>query len=268
MTTPKATLKRIKVDAISVDPAVQRCEGLDERRVLKMADNFDPLAAGIITISERADGTLINLDGMHRVAAARRSNYAGLIDAKVIVGLDKHDEARLFNLLNATKTPSVFTKLMVAMVAGDPEAVEIGRIVEASGWKLGLDSADGNIAAVTALQRIYRNGNGVLPEGEHSELLERTLDVITRAWEWDRKSADGYILQGVAMLLARFGDVIDDRKLVDQMSDTRPAILLGKAKALRESQGGTVPSALAKMLVWMHNKGRRVNLLPEWVWTR
>lgn len=268
MTTHKSTLKRIQVDKIAVDPAVQRREGLDEHRVAKMAADFDPLAAGIITVSERDDGTLINLDGMHRVAAARRSNYAGLIDAKVITGLCRQEEARLFNLLNATKTPSVLTKLLVAVVQGDPEATAIKKIVESNGWQISVSSDDGNMAAVTALQRIYRTGNGVLPDGEHGELLHRTLDIITRAWEWDRKSADGAILMGVAMLLARFGDVVDDRKLVDQMSDTRPGILIGKAKALRETQGGTVPSALARHLVWMQNKRRRTNLLPEWVWVR
>lgn len=39
-------------------------------------------------------------------------------------------------------------------------------------------------------------------------------------------------------------------------------------KVLRDVQGGTVPAALAKILAGMHNKKRRTNLLPEWVWIR
>jgi len=56
--------------------------------------------------------------------------------------------------------------------------------------------------------------------------------------------------------------------LVSEMQATRPGIVIGKAKALRDSQGGTLPAAAAKVLVGMHNRKRRTNLLPDWVWIR
>lgn len=266
--TTKSTLKKIDISRIAIDPDVQRVEGVSEHRVQQIANNFDILAFGTITVSERTDGTLVCLDGMHRVAAARRSGYTGLAPAVVISGLNKAAEARLFNLLNATKTPSMVTKFVIGVLAGDPQRVAINKIVEAAGWKVGGHTDDGVIRGVTALERIYSNGSGTLPTAEHPEHLERTLDIITRAWEWSAKSGDALLLEGVSMLLGRFGDTVDDRKLVEQMADTQPGNLIGKGRAMRDLHGGTVPAGIARVLVGLHNKKRRTNLLPEWVWTR
>jgi hypothetical protein len=52
------------------------------------------------------------------------------------------------------------------------------------------------------------------------------------------------------------------------LADTRPGVLIGRSKALRDLQGGTIAAAMAKTLVGLYNKRRRTNLLPEWVWVR
>ncbi len=70
--------KSVSLDAITVDPRVQRTEGPDQRRVDKMASAFNPDALGVLILSERADGTLVCLDGMHRLLAARQAGHTAL----------------------------------------------------------------------------------------------------------------------------------------------------------------------------------------------
>lgn len=260
--------KSVSLDDLTIDPLVQRREGVDIRRVDKMAERFNPLALGTITVWQRDDGRLVVLDGMHRAAAARQSGYGGLIDAIVIDGITIADAAELFLLLNNTKTPSAITKFLVRVVSGEKDAMAMSDIIEAHGWRVRPASGPGNLTAVTAFERVFRNAGGAMAEGQHPEILDRTLDIVTAAWEHDQGAVDAHMLLAVAQLLGRFGPSIDTKKLVAEMQDTRPGVLIGRAKVLRDAQGGIVPAALAKILAGLHNKKRRTNLLPEWVWIR
>lgn len=260
--------KTVTLDQLSIDPRVQRTEGIDGRRVNDMVLNFNPLALGTVTVSLRPNGKLVVLDGMHRTAAARQVGYQGLINAEVISGLTIEQEAELFLLLNATKTPTAVTKFHVRVVMGEPAAVEMNTIIQSHGWTVRLSTADGTISAVTAVERIYSTGGGAKASGTHGELLDRTLEIVTAAWGHDCQAANGHVLIAVAQLLGRFGASVDTKKLVGEMQGTRPGTLIGRAKNVRDAQGGTVPAALAKILAGMHNKKRRSNLLPEWVWIR
>jgi len=265
---PTSHHKTVSLDELTIDPRVQREEGVDQRRVDKIAANFNPLALGVITVWQTDDNRLVVLDGAHRTAGARQSGYQGLISAEVISGLTLQESASLFLLLNDTKTPSAISKLLVRVVMGEPEAVEIQEIIAAHGWKLKQRNSPGFITAATAIERVYRNGGGTVAPGAHPAILDRTLEIVTAAWEHDSKSADGQMLLAVAQLIGRFGSSIDTKKLVGEMRDTRPGTIIGRGKVLRDAQGGSLPAAIAKILAGMHNKKRRSNLLPEWVWIR
>lgn len=260
--------KAVSLDELIIDPRVQRTEGVDGRRVSLMAASFNVLALGTITVSQRGDGSLVVLDGMHRVAASRQAGYQGLMSAEIMSGLSIEQEAELFLLLNATKTPSAISKYLVRVVMGEPAALEIDGIVRSHGWSVHPSTRDGSLTAVTAVERIYANGGGTKASGSHGELLDRTLEVVTAAWEHDYQGVNAHMLLAVAQLLGRFGASVDTKKLVAEMQGTRPAILVGRARTLRDAQGGVVPAALAKILAGLHNKKRRSNLLPEWVWIR
>ena len=260
--------KAVSLEELIIDPRVQRTEGVDGPRVNQMVANFNVLALGTITVSQRRDGSLVVLDGMHRVTAARQVGYQGLLNAEIISGLSIEQEAELFLLLNATKTPSAISKFLVRVVMGEAAALEMDAILRSHGWRVHPSTHDGSLTAVTAIERIYANGGGTKANGIHGALLDRSLEVITAAWEHDYQGVNSNMLLAVAQLLGRFGPSVDTKKLVAEMTDTRPAILIGRAKTLRDAQGGTVPAALAKILAGLHNKKRRSNLLPEWVWIR
>jgi hypothetical protein len=267
-TPARSTIRTVPLDKITIG-RTQRVEGVDQRRIDKMAaTGFNPDALGLFILSERADGTLVCLDGMHRRALAQQAGYTGHVDAKVFTGLTLAEEAALFILYNDKKNVSAISKFAARVLAGDETAVEINNIVTRLGWTIRISSHPGSLPAVDALERVYRTGAGTVTAGAHPVLTERTLSTLTEAWGHDPLAVQNHMLSGVAQVYGRFGDAVDTVKLVREMQDTQPRVMVGRAKALQHIQGGTVPGALAKILVGMHNHRRRSNLLPEWVWTR
>jgi len=266
----KSTIKKLSLDLLTIPTEVgtQRVEGVDQRRVARMAADFQPYLLGTITASERPDGTIVVLDGAHRVTLCRSVGHKMPLTVELFNGATLAEEAGLFLGRNNAKMPSAISKFHARVLAGDPVANAVSAIVTGHGWDISVEPRPGKLAAIDAMERVYRNGGGVVPEGEHPELAERVIELLTTAWEWDRKSVDAALLLAVAQLIGRFSAEIDTKKLITEMQATRPGVLVGKAKTLRDVQGGTVPAALAKILTSMHNSKRRTNLLPEWVWVR
>lgn len=264
----RSAIRKVSLDQIVIDPRVQRVEGIDQRRVNKMAENFDPDALGLLILSERPDGTLACLDGMHRRAAALQAGWKKPVDARMFSGLTVAQEAGLFLLYNDKKDPSAVSKFQARVLTGDEVAVDINDITRRLGWTVRIAAEPGSLAAVDALERVYRTGAGTLTDGAYPAVTERTLSTITEAWGHDAIAVQNPILQGVAQLYGRYGNAVDTPKLVREMQDTQPRVLVGRAKTLKDVQGGTVPAALAKILVSLHNNRRRTNLLPDWVWVR
>jgi hypothetical protein len=264
----KSTTKKIAIDRLTIDPAVQRVEGLDNIRVNRMVTEFDDGLLGTLIVSERADGRLVVLDGMHRVETCRRRGFTGLVECKVFTEASLADEYALALGYNDSKLVSAITKFNWRVGAGEKEASEIASVLGDHQWRVTQSSVPGSLTAISATERVYRNGGGTVTEGRHPDLLSRVIEVLTVAWEWDNRSVDAALILGVAQLFGRFGASVDDKKLINEMQATRPGVLIGRAKTLRDAQGGSLPAAVAKILVGMHNSKRRKNLLPEWVWVR
>lgn len=257
----KSALKKLSPDhlRIATDAGTQRVEGVDERRVAKMAADFRPHLLGTLTASERPNGSLVVIDGAHRLTTCRMVGYAKPVSVEVFSGLSVAEEAALFLGRNTAKMPSAISKFIARVAEGDPDAVAMHKIITNHGWRVGVENEKGVLAAVDAFERVYRTG---------ADVANATLSIITEAWEHDRKSTDLAIILGVGQLMSRWGDKVDRVKLIHEMQQTRPGVLIGKARALRDVQGGTIGAALAKVLVGIHNNRKRTNLLPEWVWTR
>jgi hypothetical protein len=264
----RSTIRTVALDDITIDPRVQRAEGVDQRRINRMIDGFDPDALGVLILSLRADGTLVCLDGMHRRALAMQAGWKKPVDARVFTGLRLDEEAALFLLYNDKKDPSAISRFKARVLACDEVAVDINNIVTEQGWTVRQAADVGTITAVDALEAVYRTGAGSLTDGAYPVLTERTIATITDTWGHEPIAVHQTVLKGVAQLYGRYGSAVDTPKLVREMQDTQPRVLIGRAKTLKDVQGGTVPAALAKILVSLHNNRRRSNLLPEWVWVR
>lgn len=269
MPSPKITYERIDRRRLIIDMRVQR--PLDPNKIARFIKRggFHPAALGVITVSQRDNGDMVILNGQHRCALAEAEGYDKPMMAEIHHGLTVAEEAALFLQLNDQTTPSAVTKFLVRIEKGDPVAVEMNRIVRSFGWHVTQAAAnEGAISAVIALESIYRTAATTRPDGEHGDILNVVLAVITGAWGHTPNASNGPLMQGIAQLYGRFGGAVDTRKLMDDLKKFTPVDIHGKAKQLQSIEGGTVPAAVAKVLRGIHNNRKRTNLLPEWVWTR
>ncbi len=260
--------KSVSLDAVIVDQRVQRTEGPDQRRVDKMASTFNPDALGVLILSERADGALVCLDGMHRYLSARQAGHTALMESKVFTGLTLAEEASLFLLYNDKKDPSAVSKFNARVVAGDPVAQDIDRIVRSHGWRVATSTHPGCINAINKAEDVYRTGAGSVANGNHPEILDRVLSIITAAWGHNQHGVHQAILAGMGQVIGRFGTKVDSDKMVAEISSTRPETILWRARSYAEIQKSSIAAALARNLAVMHDNRRRKNLLPVWEWTR
>lgn len=264
-----ARFEMVKVqDLILGGPDItQRHEGVDEKRARRYAAEWDMDKVGTITVSRRPDGRTITIDGAHRATAAKILGVE-FLPAIVHSGLSRTQEASMFGGLNDFARPSAVSRFLARVDEHEPRACDIKRIVDAHGWRVESFQRDGNLTAIAAVERVYRDAGATKSRGAHPDVLDWSLDVATSAWGHDKDAANGAILLGLAQLFGRFGSDVDTKKLVSEMSQSRPKIIIGHARALRDAMGGTLNAHVAKVLVGLHNKKRRTNLLPEWVWTR
>lgn len=264
----KSNVEQVAIGKMRVDRQVQR--SLDSNRASDIANNFNAPGFGIITISERDDGNLYIVDGQHRVAALRLMGAEGShkISCEVFRGLTQADEAALFRVRNNFRQVKVFDRFRVRVIEGDPVAVILNTTLARHQWtvvKSGPSKARGTFNAVSALEWVY-NGAGVRTSVVHPVAVENTLAVATGAWGHDSVGVRAEIIRGLGLFLVQYGDSVDFAKIIGELAQLEggPAGLIGKARNLNSFRGGGVASAMAEILVTMHNKGRRTNVLPEW----
>ena len=82
----------LQIADIQIDPDYQR--DLRHDLIDKIAREYDVVKAGPILVSKRADGSLWNVDGQHRMIGAERAGETEVF-ANVVHGLTQEQEAAL-----------------------------------------------------------------------------------------------------------------------------------------------------------------------------
>ena len=225
-----------------IDPRVQGVRR--ESRVQNMAINWDPRAAGTITISQRRDDSLYTIDGQHRVAGALerkvrvitvdpdtgeesvewKSEPVKALRAQIHTGLSLAEEAQMYVLLNDTKIPMAVDRIAVAAIGGDPTAELLVNTGAKYGWYL---KQTPRIAASQALYKIAQwDGDG--------DILDRTFHVLTDAWQHDAEATRGDIVEGLARVIQNYPHV-DDNRLARVLGRMTPSTIMADVKQLRSS---------------------------------
>lgn len=264
-------LRKVSLTELTTNDVTQRVEGVDRRRVDRMAAEFDPTALGVIVVSHRADGSMKVLDGMHRVTAAGKAGYNASVDALVFTGLTRAEEADLFLRYNTKKDPSALSKFKARVTAGDAIAVDIDRIVREAGLYFGRGSRHqhaghvGAVGAVTQLEQAYTTCSGVKPKGTYPEILADVLFVLTEAWGKNPAAVDGVLIGAVAKVLGLHGEKVDRDRLVLALMGTSPGVAKSRARARAEALRARVADTAAWVVVDTYNGSRRrKGNLPAW----
>jgi len=263
MSEPKFTEKYLAVSDLEMDRRVQR-DGLNLNKVEKMLREWIEEAVGIVTVSHRASGAHVIIDGQHRWEVKRRlTDNNGEILCRVFEGLTLQQEARMFLALNTTSQPSLLEKFKVRLTSEEPAAVEIDALVKAYEWKVTSTPGNSNINAIGALERVY---NLSLRKEMEPNLVHLVIMAVTRAWGHDKDAVQAAMLDGLGNVFAHYGDRINFDVLVHALKGVKggPGTLHTEASQYAKLRKGTVASAVSELVVNQYNKGRRTTSLPDW----
>lgn len=254
----------IQVGDLEVDHRVQR-DTMNLRKVERMIKFYNPAALGVITVSQRNQVTRVIIDGMHRWQTVKEvTDNQGEVLCHVFEGLTLSQEAQMFLDLNYGNQPSALEKFKVRIVAEDPVALEIDKLIRSYNWTIGAAATNGVIQAIGALERVYLRG--VRAEVEPNP-LQVALLVASRSWGQDRFGVQAVILEGLGSFYAEHQDKIDLDHLVNKLSafPSGPRGLHTDATQLASLRRLKVTMAVADLVTNEYNRGRGASkTLPPW----
>lgn len=146
-------LMYVNKETLHVDPTYQRA--LNDAKRLRIAQNFNHAAFGVLLVARRKDGSLWVIDGQHRLAAAK--NRSDIEDVPVIIfEFDGNimDEATDFLIANKDRRPLSGVESFKALVtSGDGVALQVQELVHASGRVISgnKNGTGGTVACIKAL---------------------------------------------------------------------------------------------------------------------
>jgi len=262
---PKYRLERVKIAELEVDYAPPHGDGyarqLSVVRLNWLRRHWDPMAVGAMTVSRRASGILITIDGNHRRVVAFEKGMTEL-PAVVFTGIDRAREAELYTLLGTVLGQTPSTRFRSKLVAGDKAAQEILRVIHRC--DLELDTAggthkDGVIQAVSRVESIYARGG--------AEALEWVLSMIMDTFEGARDSLSENVLEGFFGFWLRYRETVSEDHLVKILAGAGQAAIEDRADAISKRYVSTRGSAMGRAMLDMYNSSRRpqtIGRLDDW----
>ena len=151
-------LIHLHIDDLLVDHRVQRNE-VSEANTRRIAQNFDPIAFGIIIVSERPNGKYYVMDGQQRILALRFLGYQGKVPCMVHEISSKKIEAKEFLAIDdGRKCVKATDKFRVAVSAGFEPQVSIKRWLDVRSLSVGTSGYNsfGVIDFIRTLQNLWR----------------------------------------------------------------------------------------------------------------
>ncbi len=222
---------------------------------------FDSSLIGILAVSERPDGTLVVLDGQHRMELLRRIGWGDqTVQCHIYTGLGEQREAAIFRGLNDRRYVEALYDFLAELTAGERAAIEITSAVDNAGWKVGRGRGrDRVISAITSMRRIYGN-----PDAPNFAALVKTLTTVTQAWGYQDEAVNGQILEGIGRVYIRFGDQVDQADLAKKLaSNGSPGKLLGDARGKARMERGTVARSVFSLVVTLYNVRKTTRKLAD-----
>lgn len=208
------SIERIALSEICIEP-YQRV--LNNARVKRIADNFDPARVGVLLLSKRGSHSYAIVDGQHRLCAMRQ---IGVQDAVciVVVGMTYEDEANYFRIQTRdTNALSAYSLYKAGVQAKDEHFLRIEAILLKNEYTVGLNAEPMVITAVNTLTRV------MTMQGENA--LDLALQSIRDAWHGDSTALRREMLAGVAEFARRYATRFTAETFRQRLGNLLPADL-------------------------------------------
>jgi hypothetical protein len=261
---PKSTITKVRAEDLEIDSRVQRAA--DPRRIKHLADDWNDLMVGVLTVSHRDAIRVANheaeyavLDGQTRLEAFRLvcsddGNTSAELQCEVYYGLTLKEEAEIFLKHNDRRAVTPRDRFRLAVTAGEEWALDIRDIAARTGWYvLSSEKAPGSrrhFSAVGAAEKVY-----ALDEGRS---LRKTFDMIDSAWPGEKSGVCSETLFGLGLLFYRFEEELDSRSLVNRLAKMGVnKFIAGVTDRRRTNPGVSIRSAASDYVIDIYNVGRR-----------
>lgn len=158
----KPVLSWEDITELMIDASYQRSmdNPISRRIVKEIACNWDWGLCNVLLVADREGEGLFVVDGQHRLEAARLRGDVPHLPCVTFRPADLKAEADLFVKLNTVrKTASPVDRFFARCLAEDPEALEIQRIVQQAGLKVGKSEfalKPKEVACISVLTRLLR----------------------------------------------------------------------------------------------------------------
>ncbi len=244
----------IRVGDLTFDEGFNR--ELDGAWVRKLLVDLDSRAIGAIIVSQRPDGSIVVVDGQHRVRAIlEKWGPNATVTCVVHAGLTRAEEADLFYRLNQRRGLKAFDSFRARVIARHPDAMEIVSILEVRGLTYAKGPTNKAVGAISSMQKAHAQGT-----------LGGALTLLGDAWGYEKTSWEGVLIEGAALFLARYPSA-DCDALRHKLAKYRGSAsgFLGRADQWRDLHGTTKPRAVAALMVETYNLRRGDgSQLPPW----
>ena len=224
---------------------------LSIQHVKKAAEHFDIYQINPVKVSRR-DGINYIFNGQHTVEiiALVSGSRETPVWCMIYDDLEYEHEADIFaNQMKYVKALLPYEIFMANVEAGNDKELNIKALVEDFGMTITRSATPNGICAVTTLEKIYdRYGFNV---------LHRVLRLVIGTWEGSPNSTSANMLNGVALLVEAYGDLLKDDVFKEKLSRVSAKEISRDAKERHAGARG-----YAEVLLMQYNSRRTNNVLP------
>lgn len=253
----EARIRTVALGDLRVSPTGQR--DFNAVKARSLLANFREEDLGTFTLSHR-DGFYWIIDGQHRKWAL--CEYIGegweefTIEAWCYEGLTEAQEAEKFLIFNNNLAVDAYSKFKIGVTAELPEPTDINRVVLSLGLKVTRYKAQGSIAAVGAITKVYRRSG---PSG-----LAHTLAIVRDAFALT--GFEQSIILGVALFWQRYEGQVSVDDIVKSLSRLPNGYkgLLTRAHLWKERVDQPIDQCVAASISDVYSTGRRGHGLGSW----
>ena len=254
--TQSTLSSEVVVNDLMLDLSYQRYP--NEDKVNKIVKDFDRDALGVIICSAREDGSIVILDGGHRVAAMRMMGLEHtFVDCLVYFGLSVAEEANLFNLINDNRTkPKTQDLFKAKVVAEDADSVAIAKIIEKHGLFVSNKPTNNGFRAIGTISKLFKK-NG-------KANIDATIGVLKNAFGTHSSSFSDVAIMSVSNMIAIYPN-LDKNRLIATLSLYKTVSNWTSVGAVFSAQISAKDRSIGMSVVAIreYNKKLRANRLDE-----
>lgn len=263
-------IEEIKLASLRVDHSYQR--DISETLVDEISENWDVVAAELITVSDRGprtkddltDGGLFIVNGQHRSKAAQKRGqetiWARVIDLKNPQKFPDPGaiEAGFRLKTNVKLSDRPLERFKAQLRAGNEESAKIVEILKKFGTEINaVPTPEVGINCISTIETIYRYDDG--------GLLTDTLEVIRDTWKTvGGKNAQAALLKGISWFIDKHSDDTDRTRLVSKMQAMGMGALESRARTIGLTMGGSLWVNYYRALVDLYNEQLRERNRIDW----